>query len=469
LRGGAVRPSEEAAGQRLAVEYPKVGERLRGQIPSSKSANPKSQTSKLPTGFGLRLSCGAFIARVYSTCPRFSFLLAFIVLVSAAFCVRANDLDDARKQFSTGDYTGCITTLESAIKDGAGGEERYLLLTKALLTVGRYPDALSIITKALKEEPSSIRLRWRAREVFFSNGQPDRAKDVTDEILQRVGSDPRSYREPGDLVIFAQAALLKNADPKKILDQVLSTAIKSDPKFADAYLVSGNLALEKHDYALAAKKFEQGLKEIPDDIELKFGLARAYEPSDTAVMAGTLEAILERNTNHLGSLLLLVDHAIDAEDYSGAEKLLEHINGINLWHPDAWAYRAVLAHLQNQPEVEKVVREKGLKFWKENPRVDYLIGLKLAQNYRFAEGADHQKKALEFDSDYLPAKAQLAHDLLRLCKEPEGWNIASEVHKEDGYDIEAFNVINLRDTMTKTATLMNLNFMVRMGFKYAAI
>lgn len=425
-----------------------------------KTTNPKSQTDNDKSPVRAGKLCEV---------PQGLGLLFVLIGLMFASVAHANDLEDARKQFSSGDYSGCISALERAMKDGAGGEERYLLLTKALLTVGRYPDALTTITKAMKEEPSSIRLRWQAREVFFSNGLADRAKDVTEEVLQRVGSDPRSYREPSDLVIFAQAALLKNADPKKVLDQVLGTAIKSDPKFAEAYLVSGNLALEKHDYALAAKKFEAGLKEIPDDIELKFGLARAYEPSDTAVMVGTLESIVERNTNHIGSLLLLVDHAIDAEDYPEADKLLDHINEINPWHPDAWAYRAVIAHLQNQPELEKLAREKGLKFWKDNPRVDYLVGLKLAQNYRFAEGAEHEKKALEFDPNYLPAKAQLAHDLLRLGDEAEGWDLASEVHQRDGYDVEAYNTMNLRDTMSKFATLTNGDFLVRMGAREAAI
>ena len=394
-------------------------------------------------------------------------LACFFSLLS--FSARANDLDDARQQYISGDYAGCVATLEKGMKDGAGGEERQLLLSKGLLAVGRYPDAYVAMTNALSQEPSSIRLRWQAREVFLSNGQPEAAREMADEAVKRVASDPRSYRDPADLVIFAQAALLKNADPKKVLDQVLGAALKSNPKLPEVYLVSGNLALDKHDYALAAKKFEQGLKELPDDIELKFGLARAYEPSDTALMAASLESVLERNSNHVGSLLLLTDHAIDAEDYPGAEKILDQIKTINPWHPDAWSYRAVIAHLQNQPDAEKSARETGLKFWATNPRVDHLIGLKLSQKYRFAEGAEHQRKALEYDADYLPAKGQLAHDLLRLGEETEGWDLAQEVHKEDGYDVEAFNVMNLRDTMSKFTTITNQNFLVRMGSKEAAL
>jgi tetratricopeptide (TPR) repeat protein len=397
------------------------------------------------------------------------FAIAIVLGCGLALQTRANDLEDAREQFDSGNYNGCIETVQKGLKEGFGGQERHLLLTKALLTVGKYAEALNAVEAGLRQESSSIRLRWLAREVYFSNGQPDKAKEMADEIVQRVASNPRAYREPPELVVFAQAALLRSADPKKVLDQILGTAQKADPKYAETYLVSGNLALDKHDYALAAKKFEAGLKEAPDDLELKFGLARAYEPSDSAAMIQSLEAVLEKNSNHVGSLLLLVDHAIDAEDYPMATKLLEQIGAINPSHPDAWAYRAVVAHLQNESEAEKEARDKALKFWASNPRVDYLIGLKLAQNYRFAEGAEHQKKALEFDPDYLPAKGQLAHDYLRLGEESQGWDLASDVYKQDGYDAEAFNVMNLRDTMSKFTTLSNGDFIVRMGSHEAAV
>src|SRR5204863_8156047 len=109
----------------------------------------------------------------------------------------------------------------------------------------------------------------------------------------------------------------------------------------------GQLALDKHDYALAARKFEEGLKQLPDDPELQYGVARAYAPSDQAATLSSLETVLERNSNHVGSLLLLIDHTIDAEDYAEADKLLDRIKAVNPWHPEALSYQAVLAHLSN--------------------------------------------------------------------------------------------------------------------------
>ena len=65
-----------------------------------------------------------------------------------------------------------------------------------------------------------------------------------------------------------------------------------------------------------------------------------------------------------------------------------------------------------------------IRFWTSNPRVDSTIGRKLSQKYRFAEGAQYQRRALQIDASYLPAKMQLAQDLLRLGQEEEGWRLA---------------------------------------------
>ena len=148
---------------------------------------------------------------------------------------------------------------------------------------------------------------------------------------------------------------------------------------------------------------------------------------------------------------------------------MDRIKVINPWQPQAWAYRAVLAHLKNQAPAEESARANALKFWSDNPEVDHLIGKKLSQNYRFAEGASHQRQALSYDPDYLPAKAQLAEDLLRLGQEPEGWKLAQEVQKKDGYDVQAYNLVSLHEKMNGFATLTNSDFLLRMTRHEAAV
>src|SRR5207249_372897 len=80
-----------------------------------------------------------------------------------------------------------------------------------------------------------------------------------------------------------------------------------------------------------------------------------------------------------------------------------------------------------------------------------------------------QRQALRHDPNYLPAKAQLAQDLLRLGEEAEGWALAQQVLKEDAYDVQAFNLAALHDTMAKFTTLTNRDFLVRMSRPEATV
>ena len=148
--------------------------------------------------------------------------------------------------------------------------------------------------------------------------------------------------------------------------------------------------------------------------------------------------------------------------YDEAEKQLAIVLKVNPHQPEALAYRAVLANLRNDPAEEKKFRDEALKFRKRNPQVDYLIGYKLSQKYRFAEGAAAQQRALAFDPDYLTAREQLAEDWLRLGQSDEGWKLIQDVHQQDGYDVTAFNLVTLHDQMAKFQTLSNADFIVHM-------
>lgn len=391
------------------------------------------------------------------------------MVLGASALGAGTDLEEARRLFKTGEYAKSVILAERGVAERRDSEAWRLLLTRGLLTTGSYREALTAMTNALAKEPRSIQLRWLAREVFEQNGQPEAAKRMVGEINKLVVARPTGYREPLDVIAFGRAALVAGADPKQVLDRAFEMAKRAAPTLSEVYLASGTLALDKHDYALAAKSFQEGLKQQPDDPDLHCGLATAYEPGNQELMIASIEAALEHNSNHIGSLLLLASHCIDAEDYAKAGEFLDRVRAVNPFHPDEWAYRAALSYLQNQPEAGEAARTNALRFWASNPRVDHLIGLKLSQNYRFTEGAAHQREALRLDETYLPARAQLAQDLLRLGEEREGWELAEDVHRTDGYDVAAFNLVTLHGTMAKFSTLTNEAFILRMGTQEAAI
>ena len=374
----------------------------------------------------------------------------------------ASEMDDVRNQLLAGKYADVADVAAAAEKTEPEVEDWPLMRSEALMSVGKYPEAHEVISKALERFPYSLRLRLTGYDVFRANGDTGRAQALKEEMDRFGGQREWAYREPPDRVALGKAAILLGADPKRVMELFFDPVKKSAPTFPDTYLANGELALLKNDFALASKSFAAAVKKFPENPEAHFGLARAFAPSDSEATQEHLEKTLELNPNHVGARLMLADHAIDSEKYAEAEKLLGEALAINPRHAEAHALRAVLAHLRSDAKGETDARAAALKLWPTNPAVPHLIGRKLSQHYRFAEGSELQRQALKFDPAFGAAKIQLAQDLLRLGRDEEGWQLAEEVQKADPYDVVAFNLVELRDTIAHFKMLKSEHFDVRM-------
>ena len=393
-------------------------------------------------------------------------LLIFLIFASPLFAV---DLDEARKLLVTGKYAEVVKAAEEATAQNLPTDDWPILHLNGLMATGRYPEARAAFQQALQRYPLSLRLRLSGYEVLRANGDVEGAKAIFDELDQLAARREWAYREPADRVAIGRAALIAGVDPKVVLDKFFDPVKKAKPDFRESFLASGELALTKSDFALAGKMFEQAAKKFPDDAEVQFGLARAFASSDAEVTSEALTQTLKLNPNHVGARLLLADGAIDSEQYEQADELIGEALAINPALPEAHSLRAVLAHLRADAKSEKEARDAALKYWPTNPAVDCLIGAKLSRKYRFAESADRQRQALKFDPTYLPAKMQLAQDLLRLGQDDEGWKLVDEVQKADPYDVVAFNLTTLHDRIAKFLTVKSEHFLVRMDPQEAAI
>ncbi len=395
-------------------------------------------------------------------------LLAACIILTVG-SARASDLDTCRDQFKTGQYTQCLESSREAIEADAYEPQWRILTIKSLLALGRYNEAAVEMAAATRYYPLSISFLKLANTVYTHSGQTERARDLLTTIYRIASARRLASMDSQDLVALGETLLLLGGEPRTILEEFYSRALRNDPNCREGYLATGDLALAKQDYELAAKQYRKALERFGDDPDAHFGLAKAFYYSDRAEMIKSLDAALVVNPNHADTLILLTEHQIDCEDHDGAAKSLDKVIAVNPWNSDAWAYRAVLAHLANDPNAEINCRANALKFWKTSPKVDYLIGRKLSQKYRFAEGAAYQRRALKFDPGYLPAKCQLAEDLLRIGDEQQGWTLANEVYTSDPYNINAYNLVNLRDNMAKFSTTEAHGLIIRMDPHEASV
>ncbi|HUG94007.1 MAG TPA: tetratricopeptide repeat protein, partial [Planctomycetaceae bacterium] len=332
-----------------------------------------------------------------------------------------------------------------------------------------YAAARATVEDGLKRYSSSVRLRLVGREACLFTGDEARAQELLEQIDQLATRSPWRYSDAADLVVLGEAALVFGADARDVLDGFFERARRLEPDSPEPWLACGRLALSKSDDELATGYFEEALKHAANHADAYFGLARAYARSSSERSAAALDAALKANPRHVPSLLVQVESRIDAEDFEGGDERIDAVLAINPRQPEAWAYRAVLAHLRNDPKGEAACRDAALANWKSNPAVDHLIGRKLSQNYRFAEGAAYQQAALAFDPQYVPARVQLSQDLLRLGREDEGWQTADAAFANDGYNVQTFNLLELRDELAKFRTLEDEHFIVRMDAREAEV
>jgi tetratricopeptide (TPR) repeat protein len=372
--------------------------------------------------------------------------------------------------YRSGKYEDSIALAEQATSDAFNSDESWVVLkAKSELAIGRFTEAAKTIESGLDRYTTSIRIRLIAVQVAKLNNRPDSAREISDEIDELWRRSSWRYKGPQNQIAIAAHKLNQGVDAKQVLSEFLTPVQKNNPQLAAIHLAIGNLAKQKHDDPFAAESFARAVELDPKDPDAYFGLATAFLSSNSERATAGLQSALDLNPRHQPSLLLQIDQSISRENYEQANQQIEAVLEINPHNADAWAYRAAVANLQNKPKLEGEYRDQALKHGSGNPNVDYLIGKKLSQKYRFTESLKYQRRSLVYDPKFLPAKMQLAHDLLRAGNELEGWKVADEVFAADPYSVVAFNLVTLRDNIAKFETIESDGFVIRMSRAESAI
>lgn len=415
----------------------------------------------------------SFLRRIQVECTEVARIASSRFAAIAFLCIAATapaaEYKEAEQLLFSGKYDQATKMAAAEVDRGVWNEKWPTLLVKCYLTTGEYKRAEATYEAAKARFKNSISLRLIGHEVYNFVDKPDVAKQQYSEIMELVQRSPWRYSSSSDRVVIGRFLLDVGEDAREVLELAFDKARKSNPKLPDVYIATAELALGKHDYQEAAKSLEPAIELQPNNPYVHFLNAKAWASSDPEKTAAAMEKSLELNPNHVPTLLMQVDNLIDGEKYDQATKRLKKVLAVNSKHPEAWAYKAVIAHLKGDEAAEKSARKKALSTWSTNPHVDHLIGKKLSRNYRFAEGAEYQRSALKLEPGLLKAKLQLSQDYLRLGKEESGWRLADAVHEADGYNVVAYNAVTLRDQMKNYSTIETDRFVLRMDSREAKI
>lgn len=388
-----------------------------------------------------------------------------------------DNLPKVREIFLQGRYDIVVQVCEYAQRRGQPSWEWRVLHFEALAGLGRYEEAFEEAKKTAERFRADLGALLRLHAYFKTHGHKEEATAMFADLNAAARAVPKKDRTALDLVHLGEAALVLGADPAKVIEQYFAPTKAVKPKgkevppgLHEAHIASARLAMEKEDLKRAGEEYAAALRLIPNDPEALFGMARALFPSDREAGMAYLEKVRAEAPLHFGALLLQAESAINFERYGAANELLDLVASVNPRHPEAHAYRAILAELERNDHAEFTrAREAALSVWKDNPEIDHLIGRVLSRKYRYEEGAEAQRRALALDPSCLPAKLQLAHDCLRLGRLEEAWPLAREVAAADPYNILAFNLEILEKEIASFASVKTKDFIIRLPPEEAKI
>ena len=335
---------------------------------------------------------------------------------------------------------------------------------EALLACHRPADALEFAEKVRTSLPLSMVspfLWFRARALDGNTGFA-RTSAVSALELSAAMNGKRRGWSALDWALLGKLKLAAGVDAKVVLETCYERALRDDPACEEAYEFIVELALSCGDSELAASRARDALKRFPKNATLFALLGNALQWGSPQEASAKWLKALELNPKQSIARSALAATAFALDDTAALD---EQLVRLAKWDAEAGALRLACAYTGSSKETPAEVQSLLSK----NAWALHRAGVLLSGRYLFSEGEQLQRKALALDPGLLPAKRALAQDLLRLGRSAEAWSILEEVHSKDGYDITAFNLLELRDRVANFTKLESPHFDVWMDPAEAAV
>ena len=264
----------------------------------------------------------------------------------------------ARILFDKKDYAKSKIVADQLTKTDAGNPQVQALDALLLLNTGKIDDSLTLLKKAVKDNPNSAQMQLLLGRVAMIKGDSATAET--------------SYRQaatlnPGNLEAetgLADIAIKRN--DIGMLSEVAEKTIQAHPDFAQAYLWRGTAEAGRKEYDKAEADFQSVLKTDPNSATAYLELAQlrfvqGHIPEGMAI----LEKTLEKDPNSSRALGMLVGYMLATKQ------------------PTAKAIARVQAQIAKAPQNSDFYTELAYLQWKTND---------------FKDSVDNARKAMQMNS-----------------------------------------------------------------------
>jgi tetratricopeptide (TPR) repeat protein len=344
-----------------------------------------------------------------------------------------------------------VETLARASTD----EAITVMRAQALIAKGDYKTAESLLSPLASTSPTSDAALELGLLQFYL-GRRSEARRTTQLLLM---GDPRESNARD----FARAARAARAlglfdDANRFYREAIAIA----PTDAVINTAWGDLFLEKHNRADAAKSYQAALKSEPDYAPAQLGMARALADENPPASMRYVRRALELNPSDTGAYLFLAELAIDEDKKPEGRAAIAKAQGINPNSAEAHALSAALSFVEGKNEDYKQSAAAALKINPLYGEVYRVVGSVTARFYRFDEAADQVRRGIAIDRENSRAHADLGAHLMRTGDEKNARRALETAFRADPYDAITYNMLGLLDTLDAFQTVQEGDLTLKM-------
>jgi len=428
---------------------------------------------------------------------RLLLLLPSLLLSCGAFW--QTDVNRAIEQARTGDYKPAAEALERVIDSGSADPRVVESFYYSLIRQGEYQRARDKFEALAIAKPGVAPVRLAAGRIDRLTGKYSQALAHLDAIQNAPAVATAAQVEKAKLL--EQTGKRPEADAlyKKILDDYQSGKKNSGPDLfyvaqamwateyfhdandtlkivtqretrnAEAFVVWGDLLLEKYNQPEAIASYQDALKIDPKMPEAQAGLAKAFTLSDPDKAQKALDAALSVNKNYPEAALLVAHQMIESEEYDKAERAIGEALRVNPVSSEAFSLLATINYLRgDNGEFNKYVQ----RVLQTNPAYSdlyYTLAEACVSVRLYKEAVGFAREAVRINPRDWRSMSLLGVNLMRTGQEDEGKNVLEAAYKGDPFNVWTVNTLTLLDSFSNNFEQFDTpHFRVKLHKKEAA-
>jgi tetratricopeptide (TPR) repeat protein len=329
------------------------------------------------------------------------------------------------------------------------------LAARAAVARGRYDDAERLLQPVASRAPGSD----AALELGLLQQRLGRTGATG--VLERVAAPWQRTNDPIELARAARALhALNQFQQANSAFRDAAEARPTDPAINTAW---GDLFLDAGNRAEALKSYQAALEADARWTPALVGTARALADDDPPQALEAVKKALEVNPSSVEAHVFLAARAVDADHEDEAHEAIEQALKVNPNSLEAHSLLAAMAYVGDDQATFDAEVARVLAISPHFSEVYRIAGEQAARNYRYDEAVTLTRRALELEPRSPRALSDLGLHLLRTGDEPGARQALEQSFQLYPYDVVAFNLLGMMDTLDTFVTVRDGNLVLRMN------